>query len=115
MPEKVTKELKAHNVPYNETTDLASVLPKIDVMYCTRVQKERFDTIEEYNRVKDSYIINRAMLSPCKPTMCLMHPLPRVNEIDVDVDQDPRAKYFKQPQYGMYMRMTLLGAVLGAV
>eukprot|EP01091_Cochliopodium_minus_P014955 TRINITY_DN519_c0_g1_i1.p1 TRINITY_DN519_c0_g1~~TRINITY_DN519_c0_g1_i1.p1 ORF type:complete len:345 (-),score=106.25 TRINITY_DN519_c0_g1_i1:42-1076(-) len=97
----------------NISTDLKSVIPKTDVLYVTRVQKERFEDIEEYERLKDAYIINNDMLKDSKKGMIIMHPLPRVNEIHPEVDNHPSARYFKQVSYGMYLRMTLLAGVLG--
>lgn len=115
MPEKVTSELDKHNIKYKIYHSLDEVLPKADILYLTRVQKERFEREEDYLRVKDSFIVSRATLEPCKQNMALLHPLPRVNEITLDVDDDPRAYYFKQPANGMYVRMALLAACLGRV
>jgi len=97
----------------NISTDLKSVLPETDVLYVTRVQKERFEDFEEYERLKDAYIINNEMLKNSKKGMIIMHPLPRVNEIAPEVDNHPGAIYFKQVNYGMLLRMTLLAGVLG--
>jgi len=114
MPDKVLNVLKAKGVKYNITSDLDAVIGKADVLYSTRVQKERFDDIEEYNAVKDLYTFNKLVMSHAKPKAVLMHPLPRINEISTDVDGDHRAIYFKQVSYGMYLRAALVGCVLGA-
>ncbi|KAF0756360.1 hypothetical protein AaE_004662 [Aphanomyces astaci] len=113
MPKYVVDALAAQGVVQQETTDLDSVLRESDVLYITRIQKERFDTVEEYDAVKDSFRITRATLENAKATAILMHPLPRVNEIEVDVDSDPRAAYFRQMEYGMYVRMAILALVVG--
>ena len=88
-------------------------MPELDVLYMTRVQRERFFSEEEYLRLKDSYILDTDKLSNAKKDLCIMHPLPRVNEISVSVDDDPRACYFKQVLYGKYMRMALIMKLLG--
>ncbi len=100
--------LKKNNISYFQTTDLEEVLPELDVLYMTRVQRERFFNEEDYLRLKDSYILDLKKLSKAKENLCVMHPLPRVNEISVAVDKDPRACYFKQVLYGKYMRMALI-------
>jgi len=100
--------LKANNIPYEQTTDLIGALPKLDILYMTRVQKERFFNEEDYLRLKDSYILDTEKMKYAKEDMCVMHPLPRVNEISVGVDDDPRACYFKQVLNGKYMRMALI-------
>ena len=97
-----------------ETTDLATVLPSADVLYVTRVQRERFESAAEYEAVRGSYVVNRTSLDVAKADMLVMHPLPRVDEIAVDVDDDPRATYFDQMENGMYVRMAILALVLGA-
>ncbi|MDR2785890.1 MAG: aspartate carbamoyltransferase [Treponema sp.] len=102
-------------VPYTETGDLEKVIGSLDVLYMTRVQRERFFNEEDYIRLKDSYILNAKKMSLAKKEMIVLHPLPRVNEIAVEVDDDPRAAYFKQAQYGMFVRMALLASVLGIV
>ena len=89
------------------------ILSDTDVLYVTRVQKERFEDIKLYENVKNSFIINCDTIKNCKESMIIMHPLPRVNEISIEVDNDPRAMYFKQMEYGMYMRMALLALTLG--
>ena len=93
---------------YTETTDLEAVMPKLDILYMTRVQQERFDDIEEYLRLRDAYILTPEKLVPAKKDLIVLHPLPRVNEISVAVDEDPRACYFKQVRNGKYMRMALI-------
>ncbi len=100
--------LKKNNVPYIQTADLEEVLPTLDVLYMTRVQRERFFNEEDYLRLKDSYVLDVKKLSKGKDSLCVMHPLPRVNEISVAVDKDPRACYFKQVLNGKYMRMALI-------
>ncbi|MCQ2430303.1 MAG: aspartate carbamoyltransferase [Clostridia bacterium] len=109
VPSYVKAEaLKTRNVPYEQTTDLSEALPSLDILYMTRVQRERFFNEEDYLRLKDSYILTPEKLKAAKADLCVMHPLPRVNEISVAVDSDPRACYFKQVLYGKYMRMALI-------
>lgn len=115
VPEYVTKELDKNGVPYEQTADLMSVMPELDILYMTRVQQERFFNEEEYLRLKDSYILTPEKLAPAKSDMIVMHPLPRVNEISVAVDKDPRACYFKQVLNGKYMRMALILKLLSEV
>ncbi len=100
--------IKAKNLEYIQTTDLEKVMPELDVLYMTRVQKERFFNEEDYLRLKDSYILTPDKLTNAKPDLSILHPLPRVNEISVAVDKDPRACYFKQVLNGKYMRMALI-------
>ncbi len=100
--------LKKNNIPYKQTNDLEAAIPELDVLYMTRVQRERFFNEEDYLRLKDSYILTPAKLKDAKRDMIIMHPLPRVNEISVAVDDDPRACYFKQVLNGKYMRMALI-------
>jgi aspartate carbamoyltransferase catalytic subunit len=100
-------------VPYTETGDLEKVIGGLDVLYMTRVQRERFFNEEDYIRLKDSYILNMEKMALAKNDLIVLHPLPRVNEIAVEVDGDPRAAYFKQAKYGMFVRMALLASVLG--
>lgn len=100
--------IKAKNLEYIQTTDLEKVMPELDVLYMTRVQKERFFNEEDYLRLKDSYILTPDKLANTKPDLSILHPLPRVNEISVAVDKDPRACYFKQVLNGKYMRMALI-------
>ena len=109
LPSYVKKDtLKQNNIPYEQTTDLSEVIADLDILYMTRVQRERFFNEEDYLRLKDSYILTPEKLKLAKSDMCVMHPLPRVNEISVAVDDDPRACYFKQVEYGKYMRMSLI-------
>jgi aspartate carbamoyltransferase len=113
MPELLVKEVDAAGIEQLETTDLGEVLADTDVLYVTRIQKERFQDQSEYEQVKDSYVITRETLKNAKDDMIVMHPLPRVGEIATEVDDDPRAAYFRQMEYGMYVRMALLALVLG--
>ncbi len=109
LPSYVKKNvLQKNNIPYTQTTSLEEVMPELDVLYMTRVQGERFFNEEDYLRLRDSYILDLAKLSSAKEDLCIMHPLPRVNEISVAVDKDPRACYFKQVLNGKYMRMALI-------
>ena len=109
LPSYVKKEvLAAKNIAYVQTTDLEGVMPELDILYMTRVQRERFFNEEDYLRLKDSYILTPDKLQNAREDLCIMHPLPRVNEISVAVDDDPRACYFKQVLYGKYMRMALI-------
>ena len=109
VPSYVKKNvLQANNIPYVQTTNLEEAMPQLDVLYMTRVQRERFFNEEDYLRLKDSYILDMPKLSNAKKDLCIMHPLPRVNEISVLVDDDPRACYFKQVLNGKYMRMALI-------
>lgn len=103
-----TEILDKNNIEYIETTDIESNMDKLDILYMTRVQRERFSSEEEYNRLKDCYILNRDKLKKAKPDLAILHPLPRVNEISTDVDDDKRACYFKQAEYGKYIRMALI-------
>ena len=105
--------IKANNLEYIQTTDLEKVMPDLDVLYMTRVQKERFFNEEDYLRLKDSYILTPDKLVNAKRDLSILHPLPRVNEISVAVDDDPRACYFKQVLNGKYMRMALILKLLG--
>ncbi len=114
LPSYVKKDtLKAHGLEYTQTNDLESVMPELDVLYMTRVQRERFFNEEDYLRLKDSYILTPEKLKNAKSDLCIMHPLPRVNEISVAIDADPRACYFKQVKNGKYMRMALIMKLLG--
>ena len=114
LPSYVKNEvIKKNNIPYEQTTDLESVMPELDILYMTRVQRERFFNEEDYLRLKDSYILTPEKLKTAKQDLCIMHPLPRVNEISVAVDDDPRACYFKQVRNGRYIRMALIMKMLG--
>ena len=100
--------LEANEAEYQEVSQLEDALPKLDLLYMTRVQKERFFNEEEYIRMKDCYILDTKKMTLARPDMLVLHPLPRVNEISVEVDKDPRAVYFEQVQYGVYIRMALI-------
>ncbi|WP_373833930.1 aspartate carbamoyltransferase [Bacteroides heparinolyticus] len=109
VPSYITTDvLKKDNIPYEETASLEDALPKLDVLYMTRIQKERFFNEEDYLRLKDSYILDPAKMALAKDDMIVMHPLPRVNEISVEVDSDPRAAYFRQVLNGKFIRMALI-------
>ena len=113
MPSYIKEEvLEASNIPYREVERLEDVMPDLDVLYMTRVQRERFFNEEDYVRLKDFYILNNQKMELAKEDMIVMHPLPRVNEIAVEVDKDPRAAYFRQVQYGVYVRMALILTLL---
>lgn len=116
VPDYITEGLlKKEGIDYRETDSLEKVIGDLDVLYMTRVQRERFFNEEDYIRLKDSYILNLKKMRPAKQDMIVLHPLPRVNEIAQEVDADPRAGYFKQAQYGMYIRMALLASMVGSV
>ena len=104
--------LKKHNIPFTELERLEDAIPDLDILYMTRVQKERFFNEEDYVRMKDFYILTKDKLKLASEDMLILHPLPRVNEISVEVDDDPRAVYFKQAQYGVYVRMALILTLL---
>ena len=109
MPDYIKTEiLEKNNIEYIETDDLENNISKLDILYMTRVQRERFFNEEDYIRLKDSFILDKKKMSMAKDDMLVLHPLPRVNEISVEVDKDPRAAYFKQVQYGVYVRMALI-------
>ncbi|MBR0513545.1 MAG: aspartate carbamoyltransferase [Clostridia bacterium] len=114
VPSYVKNEaLKKKAIPYTQTTDLMDVIGELDILYMTRVQRERFFNEEDYLRLRDSYILTPEKLKKAREDLCVMHPLPRVNEISVAVDEDPRACYFKQVLNGKYMRMALILMLLG--
>ena len=113
VPDYITDMLKEKNIPYEEVIRLENVMPSLDILYMTRVQKERFFNEEDYVRMKDFYILDKAKMEYARPDMLILHPLPRVNEISVEIDDDPRAAYFKQVQYGVYVRMALILTLLG--
>ena len=108
-----TDVLDKNGIEYVETKDLCAAMPELDILYMTRIQKERFFNEEDYLRLKDSYILDLSKLENAKSDLCIMHPLPRVNEISVKVDSDPRACYFEQALNGKYMRMALILMLLG--
>ena len=112
IPEYIIEMLKEKNIPYKEVIRLEEVMPELDILYMTRVQRERFFNEEDYVRLKDFYILNKEKMALGKENMLVLHPLPRVNEISVEVDDDPRAAYFKQVQYGVYARMALILTLL---
>lgn len=114
LPRYVKEEaLKKRNIPYTQTTDLESVIPDLDILYMTRVQRERFFNEEDYLRLKDSYILTPDKLEKAKEDLIILHPLPRVNEISVAVDKDPRAAYWRQVKNGKFIRMALILKLLG--
>ena len=112
IPDYITDQLKERGITYEEVISLESVMPQLDLLYMTRVQRERFFNEEDYVRLKDFYILTVEKMEKAKPDMLVLHPLPRVNEIAVEVDDDPRAAYFKQAQYGVYVRMALILTLL---
>lgn len=114
IPDYIRKEiLEKNNIEFKEVERMEEVIGELDILYMTRVQKERFFNEEDYIRLKDSYIVDGAKLKKAKKDMIVMHPLPRVNEIAYDVDDDPRGCYFRQAKYGMYARMALIAKLLG--
>ena len=114
LPRYVKEQyIKKNNIPYTQSTSLEAVMPELDILYMTRVQKERFFNEEDYIRLKNSYILTKEKMGLAKPDMAVLHPLPRVNEIALDVDDDPRAAYFEQVQNGVYVRMALIMTLLG--
>lgn len=113
IPDYIIEMLREQKIPFEEVIRLDDVLPRLDLLYMTRVQKERFFNEEDYVRLKDFYILTEEKLKLAREDMLVLHPLPRVNEIAVEVDEDPRAAYFKQAQYGVYVRMALIMTLLG--
>ncbi len=113
IPDYIIDELNEKNATYEEVIKLDDVIGKLDILYMTRVQRERFFNEEDYVRLKDFYILTKEKMSKAKKNCIVLHPLPRVNEISVEVDEDPRAAYFKQAQYGVYVRMALIMTLLG--
>ncbi len=113
LPLDVMNEIRKHGLPVTETYDVADIISDVDVLYVTRVQKERFADLAQYEEVKDHYVITPELMEHAKEKMIVMHPLPRVGEISYGVDSDPRAAYFRQMENGMYIRMALLATVLG--
>ena len=115
VPEYVTQELDEAGIEYTTAERLESVIGDLDILYMTRVQKERFFNEQDYIRLKDSYILDNQKMSLARKNMIVLHPLPRVNEINPEVDDDPRAAYFKQVKYGMYVRMALIAKLVGVL
>ena len=114
LPDYIVNDvLKAHNVPFEETRSLEDALPQLDILYMTRVQRERFFNEEDYVRLKNSYILTARKMELAPAHMAVLHPLPRVNEIELSVDDDPRAAYFEQAKNGVYVRMALIMTLLG--
>ena len=113
MPKELMEELNFKGIEQREFEKLEDVLPETDILYITRIQKERFDDPAEYDSVKGAYIITPDVLKIAKSSLSIMHPLPRVGEITKEVDEDPRAAYFRQMENGLYVRMVLLAGVLG--
>jgi len=113
LPSAVKMHIKSNNLQYFQYTDLEEVIPKVDIIYMTRIQRERFADPIEYERVKNSYTLTKKMLEGSRENLKILHPLPRVNEISVDVDLDPRAYYFKQALNGVYIRQALIASILG--
>lgn len=113
IPDYIREDvLEAKGIEYREVENLDEAMPELDILYMTRVQKERFFNEEDYIRMKDCYILDRQKMSLAREDMFVLHPLPRVNEISVEVDDDPRAAYFRQVQYGVYVRMALIMTLL---
>ena len=113
IPDYIREDvLVKNNIPFEEVTRLDDAMPKLDILYMTRVQKERFFNEEDYVRLKNYYILDKKKMKLAKDDMYVLHPLPRVNEISVEVDDDPRAAYFRQAQYGVYVRMALILTLL---
>ncbi|MGN0330954.1 MAG: aspartate carbamoyltransferase [Kineothrix sp.] len=112
VPDYITEMLREKDIPFEEVIRLEEIMPQLDFLYMTRVQRERFFNEEDYVRLKDFYILNKEKMNLAKEDMLVLHPLPRVNEISVDVDEDPRAAYFRQVQYGVYVRMALILTLL---
>ena len=113
IPDYIFEKLDEHDIQYDEFIKLEDVIGKLDILYMTRVQRERFFNEEDYVRLKDFYVLNKRIMRKAKNNMFVLHPLPRVNEISVEVDNDPRAAYFRQVQYGVYARMALILTLLG--
>lgn len=113
LPSTVKLHIKENNLEYYQYTDMNEIIPKVDIIYMTRIQRERFSDPIEYEKVKNSYILHNYMLDNAKPNMRILHPLPRVNEINEDVDENPKAYYFQQALNGVYVRQALIAAILG--
>jgi aspartate carbamoyltransferase catalytic subunit len=115
LPSYVKRRIKENQLDYYQYTDINEVIPKVDILYMTRIQKERFSDPIEYEKVRNAYILRNEMLKGAKENMRVLHPLPRVNEIDTDVDDNQMAYYFHQAQNGVYVRQALLASILGVV
>jgi len=115
LPSYVKRKIKDNKLDYFQYTDMNEVIPQVDILYMTRIQKERFSDPIEYEKVKNAYILRNDMLQGAKKSMRVLHPLPRVNEIEMDVDANPMAYYFQQAQNGVYVRQALLASILGVV
>jgi aspartate carbamoyltransferase catalytic subunit len=115
LPSYVKRRIKENQLDYFQYTDINEVIPRVDILYMTRIQKERFSDPIEYEKVRNAYILRNEMLQGAKQNMRVLHPLPRVNEIDTDVDNNPMAYYFNQAQNGVYVRQALLASILGVV
>ena len=115
LPSYVKRKIKDNKLDYFQYTDMNEVIPQVDILYMTRIQKERFSDPIEYERVKNAYVLRNEMLQGAKKSMRVLHPLPRVNEIEKDVDPNPMAYYFQQAQNGVYVRQALLASILGVV
>lgn len=113
LPSTVKMHIKQHNLKYYQYSEITEAIDKVDILYVTRVQRERFLDIQDYEKVKNSYVLDRSMLTNVKPNMKVLHPLPRVNEIATNVDAMPQAYYFQQAQNGVYVRQALIAAILG--
>lgn len=113
LPSSVKMHIKEKNLEYHQYTEITEVIPKVDILYMTRIQRERFSDPMEYERVKNSYILNNQMLESSKSNLKILHPLPRVNEINEDVDLNPKAYYFQQALNGVYVRQALIASILG--
>jgi aspartate carbamoyltransferase catalytic subunit len=115
LPSYVKRKIKENKLDYFQYTDISEVIPQVDILYMTRIQKERFSDPIEYEKVRNAYILRNEMLQGAKPNMRVLHPLPRVNEIELDVDPNPMAYYFRQAQNGVFVRQALLASILGVV
>jgi len=115
LPDYIKSMLRKRGVNFDERENLEKSMPELDILYMTRVQRERFFNEDDYIRLKDTYVLNSEKMSSAKKKMFVLHPLPRVNEISVEVDSDKRAAYFAQAKYGMYVRMALLSSILGVI
>ena len=113
LPSAVKMHIKNHNLKYVQYTEIQSAIDQADILYMTRVQRERFLDIQDYEKVKNTYILDKSMLENCKNNLKILHPLPRVNEINTNVDDMPQAYYFEQAQNGVYVRQALIAAILG--